>query len=71
MSSTPVLTKSFYQAAFAASLIFLLVAVFVVHPYSRFGIVLTLVALVATIGSGVAYKAEKHHESRKKDSPRS
>jgi hypothetical protein len=71
MPPTAILTKSFYQAAFAASLVFLLVAVFVVHPYSRFGIALTLLAIIAAIGSGIAYKAEKDRESKTKDCSRS
>ena len=49
---------------------FSIVAVFVVHPYSRFGIALTVLALIAAIGSGVAYKAEKIAH-RGQNSPRS
>jgi hypothetical protein len=70
MPPSPVLNmKVLYQAALAASLVFLFVALFVVHPYSRFGVALTLLAIVASIGSGIALKTEKDRASNAKDSP--
>jgi hypothetical protein len=60
MTSTPApSSKKLYQIAFVASLVFLGVALLVVHPRSRFGFSLTCLALVASIGSGLAFRKEK------------
>jgi len=51
--------KSLYLVCFIASLVFLFVALFIVHPKGGFGLALNALALVATVGSGRAYFKQK------------
>jgi hypothetical protein len=47
--------KPLFFACFIASLVFLFVALFVVHPRGGFGSSLTILAVAATVGCGRAF----------------
>jgi hypothetical protein len=58
----PLYAKALYQTLFIASLVFLFVALFVVGATSRFGFLMSALALAASIANGRAFMREKDRE---------